>query len=65
MNELKELNDEEMKNIEGGEAITLTGIMAILAIAIIVVVCYRFFISPSGSVELPGGFEFEWGHKSK
>ena len=49
-----------MKNIKGGEAITLTAIMAVLAIAIVAVVCYRFFISPKGKVDLPGGFKFEW-----
>ena len=65
MDGLRELDDKEMSNIEGGEAITLSGVMAILAIAIIVVVCYRFFVTPKGSVSLPGGFEFEWGNKSK
>lgn len=42
MEELRVLSDEECKEIKGGEAITLTGVMAILAIAIVAVICYRF-----------------------
>jgi hypothetical protein len=61
MENLRKLNCDEMKQIEGGEAITLTAVMAVLAIAIVVVVCYRFFVSPKGKVSLPGGFQFEWG----
>lgn len=45
---------------KGGEAFTLTAIMAILAIALVAVVCYRFFTSSEGSMSLPGGFKFEW-----
>lgn len=60
MQGLRKLSTEEMKNVKGGEAITLTAIMAVLAIAIVAVVCYRFFISPKGKVDLPGGFKFEW-----
>ncbi len=65
MEDLIKLNDEEMKNVTGGEAITLAGVMAILAIAIIAVICYRFFVSPKGKVVLPGGFEFQWGSSGK
>lgn len=61
MEGLRELTKDEMEKTTGGEAITLTAVMAILAIAIIVVVCYRFFTSPKGKVSLPGGFDFEWG----
>lgn len=58
------LTEEEQKRVTGGEAITLAGVLAVLSIAIIVVVCYRFFVSPNGKVKLPGGFEFEWGSNS-
>ena len=61
MEDLRVLSDEECKNIKGGEAITLTGVMAILAIAIVAVICYRFFVSAKGDVTLPGGFVFKWG----
>jgi hypothetical protein len=60
MNNLRKLSDREMEKVIGGEAITLAGVMAILVISIVVVMCYRFFISPKGKVSLPGGFEFEW-----
>jgi hypothetical protein len=61
MGEMRKLTPEEMQQAKGGEAITLAGVLAILAIAIIVVVCYRLFVSQKGKVSLPGGYEFEWG----
>ncbi len=61
MDGLRMLSKAECDSCVGGEAITLAGIMAILAIAIIAVVCYRFFVSAEGTVKLPGGFQFEWG----
>lgn len=61
MNGLRILSDSECSQVKGGEAITLAGVMAILAIAIIAVVCYRCFVSEKGTVKLPGGFQFEWG----
>lgn len=61
MEEIRKLSDEEMAKINGGEAITLAGVLAVLAIAIVVVVCYRLFVAPKGKVTLPGGYNFEWG----
>ncbi len=61
MKGLRKIDEEKLSQIKGGEAITLTAIMAILAISIVSVVCYRFFVSPKGKVDLPGGFKFEWG----
>ncbi|MFA6796410.1 MAG: hypothetical protein WCR63_02360 [Bacilli bacterium] len=61
MDGLRLLSENECEACSGGEALTLAGIMAILAIAIIAVVCYRFFVSAEGEVKLPGGFQFEWG----
>lgn len=59
---MRKLSIEEEKTIKGGEAITLTTIMALLAIGIVTVVCYKmFFAKDGGKVALPGGFTFQWG----
>ncbi len=60
MNNIKILSDSEMNNIHGGELVTLTAVMAVLATAIIAVVVYRLFRSKSGSTTIPGGFKFTW-----
>ncbi|MBO8414457.1 MAG: hypothetical protein IAC78_03175 [Firmicutes bacterium] len=60
---MRELNINEMKECKGGEALTLAAVMAVMVIAIVVVMCYRFFASPEGQISLPGGYEFEWGNK--
>ena len=57
---MKILNDQELKQITGGEALTLTAVMAILATAIVAVIVYRLFMSEEGSTTLPGGWKFEW-----
>lgn len=57
---MRELTFMEMSDIKGGEAITLTAVLAVLAVAIVAVVCYRLFMSTSGSVSLPGGYKFSW-----
>lgn len=54
------LSDQELSEIKVGEAITLTSIMAVLAIAITAVVVYRVFKSKAGSTTIPGGWKFEW-----
>lgn len=51
---------EERLSIAPGEAITLTAVMAVLAIAVMAVVCYRLFRSNGGSAKLPGGWSFTW-----
>lgn len=55
---MKELTLEEKQNVVGGEALTLASVMAILATAIIAVVCYKLFTSKSSKVVLPGGYSF-------
>ncbi|MCI1735652.1 MAG: hypothetical protein LKM30_08020 [Bacilli bacterium] len=55
------LSVEEMRQTKGGEAVTLAAIMALLAIGVTAVVCYRIFFSGSGKTQLPGGFVFQWG----
>ncbi len=57
---MKELTMEEEKNVVGGEAITLTAIMALLAIGLVTVICYKLFFSDKGKTTLPGGFSFSW-----
>lgn len=55
------LTDEEMLSIKGGEVISLTVVMAILATAIVAVVVYKLFMSHGkGEVSMPGGFKFTW-----
>jgi len=57
---MRVLNDQELKEIVAGEALTLTAVMAILATAIVAVIVYRLFMSEEGSTTLPGGWKFEW-----
>jgi hypothetical protein len=65
MQGLHKLDAAEMEETRAGEAITLAGVLAVMAIAIIVVICYRFFVSPKGKATFPGGFQFEWGSSGK
>lgn len=59
---MKPLTIEEEMQVKGGEAITLSAIMALLAIGLVAVICYKlFFSSNEGKVALPGGFTFQWG----
>lgn len=58
--ETRELSLQEMQTLQGGEAITLSAILAIMAIAVMAVVVYRMFVSSDGSAALPGGFKFTW-----
>ena len=46
---MRVLNDQELKEIVAGEALTLTAVMAILATAIVAVIVYRLFMSEEGS----------------
>ena len=57
---MKILNDQELDLIIGGEVLTLTAVMAILATAIVAVIVYRLFMSEEGSTTLPGGWKFTW-----
>lgn len=57
------MTESEMLNTVGGEAITISGILAIMAIAVMAVVAYKLFQSGGqrqAKVELPGGFTFVW-----
>lgn len=57
---MRKLSDWELREIKGGEAITLTAIMAILIVALVTVITYRIFVSSKGNATLPGGFKFTW-----
>lgn len=61
MSDLKTLSIDRMKMETGGEVLTLTSVMAVLAIALVAVICYRIFTSSKDSTTLPGGFKFDWG----
>ena len=54
MTDLKTLSIDRMKMETGGEVLTLTSVMAVLAIALVAVICYRIFTSSKGSTTLPG-----------
>ena len=51
---------EEMSNHRVGEAITVTAVMALVAVAVMAVVVYRLFRSGKGGVTVPGGWKFSW-----
>ncbi|MCQ2792826.1 MAG: hypothetical protein MJ221_00185 [Bacilli bacterium] len=55
-----ELTKTQCDKIFVGEAITLTAIMAICAVAIVAVVVYKLFLSKSGETSIPGGWKFSW-----
>ena len=59
---MRKLTVEEERQTKGGEAITLSAMMALLAIGIVTVLCYKlFFAKDGGKVALPGGYTFQWG----
>ncbi len=55
----RELTNNELKQKETG-AVTLTAVMAIVAIAVAAVVVYKLFMSNKGSTNIPGGWKFTW-----
>lgn len=54
------LNQKECRQIVVGEAISLTAVMAIAAIAVMAVIVYRLFVSNKGGASIPGGWKFSW-----
>ncbi len=54
------MNEQELANEVSGAAITLAGVMAILATAVIAVVIYKLFLSKKGTTQVPGGWKFSW-----
>jgi bacteriocin-like protein len=57
---MEPLSEDELKNIIGGEPVSLAAVMAVMIIAISTVIVYRLFMSTSGKAQIPGGFTFEW-----
>ena len=53
------LSENELESIRPGEAITLAGVLAIMAVAIIAVIVYKLFTKDTGKVKLTGGYSFE------
>lgn len=56
----RRLTEAEETSLVTGEAITLTAVMAICAVALVAIICYRLFISNKGETTIPGGFRFIW-----
>ena len=54
-----DLSLEEAKQIRIGEAITLSAVMAIVAVAVIAVIVYKLFLSKKGTANI-GGWKFTW-----
>ncbi|HPY79428.1 MAG: hypothetical protein GXY57_00165 [Erysipelotrichaceae bacterium] len=55
-----ELTQNEMSQHYVGAALTLTTVMALIAVAVVAVIAYRLFMSNKGSATVPGGWKFTW-----
>ncbi len=54
------LTEKQCSDIYVGEPITLTTVMAVIAVALVAVIIYRLFLSGEGSATIPGGWKFSW-----
>lgn len=57
------LDENQMASVRGGEPVTLSSVLAVMAIAVMTVVVYKLFRSGeerAAKVSLPGGFSFAW-----
>lgn len=57
---VQNLSIEELSTHYVGAALTLTSVMAVLAVAIAAVVVYKLFLSNKGTAVIPGGWKFTW-----
>ena len=57
---IQKLNEKDLNQIVVGEAISLTAVMAIVAVAVAAVLVYRLFMSNEGGITIPGGWKFSW-----
>ena len=48
------LTEEEERGVVAGEAITLTAVLAIMAIGLVAIIAFKFFTSNEGTAILPG-----------
>lgn len=56
------ISDQEAMQLRGtADPITLTLVLAIMAISVMAMVVWKLFTSNKGKITLPGGFHFEWG----
>ena len=57
---MRQLTQNEMQNIKGGEAISILLVMTYLAVAFVTVAIWKLYTSKQGKFTFPGGFEFQW-----
>ncbi len=57
---VRKMNNAMLRDTLVGEAITLTAVMAVLAAAIVAAVICSLVMSDSGTVTIPGGWNFTW-----
>lgn len=55
-----EMSLEELNAQVVGEVISLTMVMAVMAVAIAAIVAYKIFVSKKGTTTIPGGWKFTW-----
>jgi len=53
------MSEEEARSHSVGEAITLSAVLAVIAVAVIAVVVYKLFVSSKGGATV-GGWKFSW-----
>jgi|GEM_PF-492302 hypothetical protein len=55
------LSSKELVETKPGEALTLAAVVAVMAVALLAILCYRLFKSSGGgTVKMPGGWAFTW-----
>lgn len=59
-NESMIVSKREAKKITGGEVIAIAAVATVLAIGILTIVVWKMYTSSKGTVQLPGGFKFQW-----
>ncbi|MCD8195428.1 MAG: hypothetical protein LUD22_03950 [Coprobacillus sp.] len=57
---MEKLTTEQLKETKPGEVLTIAAVMAVLAAAVVAALVCKIVISNSGSVSIPGGWEFSW-----
>jgi bacteriocin-like protein len=56
----EKLTTTQLKEVTGGEFVTLTAIIGVCVLSIICVMAYKILRSTSGKLKMPGDFQFEW-----
>ena len=56
---LTKMSEQELMEQKVG-SISLSTVMAVMAIAVMAVVIYKLFLSSKGSTNVPGGWKFSW-----